>query len=294
MSVRPDFPKDGWSSSAEDLPHGLSVGVVLHHLEAKGKYLTPKKPFNRGFDFFFWSYIHGGECCSPASTSQKHFLKAKCWKKDSYCVECVVERCVTLYEMEVTYAHCTCTAGISGSCRHVVALLLTVNYCDMKGQDLPQAESVTTRQQQWGPKPRNVQAQPVMKVVVEKAAEHRKDGNMSAKLECSLYDARGPATKTGTDKHLQNLMEDMKTALPASPLMTALHGNTCIRNVPSLYGAVPFGSTLCHQLLPPDVYHVPQPVTSPIIMPHLQHLPPPLHQMDVPSKLQEELQSLRM
>ena len=53
------------------------------------------------------------------------------------------------------------------------------------------------------------------------------------------------------------------TALPASPLMTALHGNTCIRNVPSLYGAVPFGSTLCHQLLPPDVYHVPQPVTSP-------------------------------
>ena len=177
---QPAFPAEGWSHRSADLPHGVSVGVVLLHLQSRGKHLMTQKPFRRGHEFFFWSYVHGVECCSPDAKNsgpQRHFVKAKCWasqrKKESYRLKCVLQRCVSMYQIEVISAYYTCTAGIAGSCHHIVALLLTYNYCEMKGQGLPSAGSATSQQQQWGPRPRSVVAKPVMDVTVERASTNR-------------------------------------------------------------------------------------------------------------------------
>ena len=37
-------------------------------------------------------------------------------KKESYSLKCVVEPSVSKYLMSLCYAHCTCTAGVAGSC----------------------------------------------------------------------------------------------------------------------------------------------------------------------------------
>ena len=51
---RPPFPSEGWSTDVASLPRGVSTGVALQHLKSKGKHITTKKPFTRGYYFFFW------------------------------------------------------------------------------------------------------------------------------------------------------------------------------------------------------------------------------------------------
>ena len=54
LSKRPPFPSEGWSTDVASLPRGVSTGVALQHLKSKGKHITTKKPFTRGYYFFFW------------------------------------------------------------------------------------------------------------------------------------------------------------------------------------------------------------------------------------------------
>ena len=163
------FPEAGWTTSASSLPKDLSLGVIIDHLRSCGKQVQVKKPFTRGFNFFFWSYIHSVECCLKDGT---YFVKGKCWasqsKKESYLVECVLKPSASTYLMTVAYAHCSCTAGVAGSCHHMVALLLSVDHCAKKQQDTPAGQTCTTEPQKWGPRHRQVVPQPVSTLLIEK------------------------------------------------------------------------------------------------------------------------------
>ena len=109
-----------------------------------------KKPFTRSFNFFYWSYIHGVKC---KEVDVVFYLRGKCFvsqaKKESYTLECVLEPSVSTYLISVRYAHCTCTAGVAGSCHHLVALLLSVKHCAKKQQDAPEEQTCTTAPQRW-------------------------------------------------------------------------------------------------------------------------------------------------
>lgn len=114
---RPSFPDTGWDTSSSALPNNLSLGVIFDHLRACGKHATVKKPFTRGFNFFFWSYIHSVSCCKIAMSTEtptRYFIKAKCWasqsKNESFALECLVEAAATTYLMSIAYAHFSCTA----------------------------------------------------------------------------------------------------------------------------------------------------------------------------------------
>ena len=147
---RPEFPELGWESSCSSLPTDLSLGAIISHLRACGKQAHVKKPSTRGFNFFYWSYIHGVKC---KEVDVVFYLRSKCWasqaKKESYTLECVLEPSVSTYLISVRYAHCTCTAGVAGSCHHLVALLLSVKHCAKKQQDAPEEQTCTTAPQRW-------------------------------------------------------------------------------------------------------------------------------------------------
>ena len=103
-NTRPDFPADGWTSDSSELPKNISLGVIFDHLRACGKNVGVKKPFTRGFNFYFWSYIHAVEVSRKDS---RYFFRAKCWasqsKKENYALECVLQPAASTYLMSVVY-----------------------------------------------------------------------------------------------------------------------------------------------------------------------------------------------
>ena len=224
LSKRPPFPSEGWSTDVASLPRGVSTGVALQHLKSKGKHITTKKPFTRGYNFFFWSYIHTVSCCASASAPAVYYLKSKCWaspkKTESYQQECVLKPSWSMYGLEVMYAHCSCPAGVIGTCHHVVALLLTVEHCVQKDADPPAAESVTTHRRQWGPRPRSVAAQPVMLLQIERASVKRAEGSKEEgrTVACTLYEARGESTLAVSADDLLTLRAESRSDIdmPAS------------------------------------------------------------------------------
>ena len=141
--------------------------------EERGKAHNNEEAIISWLELFFWSYVHGLSCCSPEKSGD-HYIRSKCWasqkKNESYQQECILRASMNTYGLEVMYAHCTCPTGIFGDCHHLVAVLLTCEYCVQKQQDPPGGESVTTQRQRWGPRPREVVSEPVMDISLEKAS----------------------------------------------------------------------------------------------------------------------------
>ena len=257
---RPDFPVDGWTCDTSKLPDNVSLGVILDHLRARGKSVAVKKPFTRGFNFFFWSYVHGVEVCER---NNKYFFRAKCWasqcKKDNYALECVLQPTVSTYFMSVLYAHCACPAGVVGSCHHMVALLLSVEHCAKKKQDMPAEQTVSTERQSWGPRQRLVVPQPVSTLVVERASSEGAEALQSVRKASNLYEARSENVRNVSGEDLRKLAVDMEKVSPSAPIHTVLstaadqHVHLCT----SKMGEVPFGCILSYQLLDAEHIEVP-------------------------------------
>lgn len=275
-SSRPIFPESGWDTSSAILPKDLSLGVIIDHLRRCGKNAsaTVKKPFTRGFNFFFWSYIHGVRCCKDGDGT--YYLLGNCWasqaKKESYKLECVLKAVTSTYLMSVKYAHCTCTAGIAGSCHHFVALLLSVEHCAKICQDTPAEQTCTTEQQRWGPRPRQVVAQPVSRLVIERAKAGMEESE-SVRKASSLFEARGGTMRTLSKDSLLSLEEGMRQEERSYPLLNVLPKDGTFYECPSSMGPVPYGSVLSYQLLNADHVTVPEDLKRPS-RPG-RHTPPP-------------------
>ena len=214
-----------------------------------------KKPFTRGFNFFYWSYIHGVKC---KEVDGVFYQRGKCWashaKKESYTLECVLEPSVSTYLISVRYAHCTCTAGVAGSCHHLVALLLSVEHCAKTQQDAPEEQTCTTAPQRWGPRPRQVVAQPVSSLVIERAKAGKEDSECVCKAS-SLY--RGERVPSLSGDSLCHLIDDLSASSRSVPLLSVVPQDGSFHECQSSMGPVPFGSVLSYQLLPQDHLQVP-------------------------------------
>eukprot|EP00117_Sycon_ciliatum_P049750 scpid99213/ scgid35227/ len=195
-------------------------------------------------------------------TPTRYFIKAKCWasqsKKESSALECLVEAAATTYLMSIAYAHCSCTAGVAGSCHHLVALLLSIEHCAKKQQDVPAEQTCTTEKQAWGPRPRQVVAQPVSSLVIEKADPSKNmDDIQSVRRASSLYEARGPSTKEIKCEALERLLDEITATGRRYPIATLLSRGEEVHQCQSKVGAVPFGSVLCYHQLEGDKVDVP-------------------------------------
>ena len=85
----------------------------------------------------------------------------------------------------VMYAYCSCPAGLSGYCNHVMALLLELADYSMKFlKKVPTEISCTSKQRQWGiPGEKNISKAPIMSSTIKR--ENNKRGIYS-----TLYDPR--------------------------------------------------------------------------------------------------------
>ena len=128
------FLQSGWSDHVAYLP-SVHVGIILDYLqhrqlstESKGAephlnatVTITQKPLNRGYQFFYWSYVHNMHVAAPSpapGSPSQYFVKAECWasqkKSSKYNQKLLLTATVEEYGVKVEHAHCTCPAGIAG------------------------------------------------------------------------------------------------------------------------------------------------------------------------------------
>ena len=75
----------------------------------------------------------------------------------------------------VVRANCSCVAGCSGICSHIVGLLKQlIHYMMMKLQSVPADLTCTQMHQSWHkPRPTEIKAPPIMNVLFSKAKQLR-------------------------------------------------------------------------------------------------------------------------
>ena len=256
------WPKGPYTQQIEGvLPPIFTDSIILTHLQKSGKQLKARKTLQddainvnystlqRGHQYFMEDYIPGKYVmfCQKENTV---CVKARCYrsqkKNDAMHVLHVILSCDAPYD--VTTANCSCTAGKSGMCSHVVGLLKQlIHYVSMKMKTVPVDLSCTQMQQSWHkPRPCQISAEPIMNVTFCKA----KQGQELKKnpINCSLYDARSPTLhEYNTDHQLQlknNLMIDHPSCAFARILTS-----TTLPTLVTPVGTVLKGSILSYQTL---------------------------------------------
>lgn len=210
---------------------------------------------DRGYELYFAGYIHDVRVCRQSNTV---FMMSKCWATQRKSVK-YVQKVAFQEEDEpsgkecqpagmVTFATCVgCVAGTDGGlCAHVLALLYAVDSFRSTrdtGKSPPGPESVTSMPQQWGPRKRNVEPQPVMDLVVEKSKTQAE--RKGPRRKCTLYEARTPKGRGFSEADL----EEIRDVLPLNSSLKQILPTSLPHSVATQFGAAPLGSFLS--------YHVP-------------------------------------
>ena len=256
------WPKGPYTQQVEGvLPCILTDDIVTAHLKSSGKQLQPRKwkvndstnidysTLQRGHQFFMESYIPGRYvrfCCK----ANQIWIKARCYrsqrKSDPMHYVNVSLSCDSPHY--VTHAYCSCIAGKSGICSHVVGLLKQlIHYVMMKVKVVPADLTCTQMQQTWHkPRPTQIEAEPVMNVCFRKASQMQNHPKRDP-VVCTLYEARAQGMQAYSIKQ----QEDLKAGLLKSQSQCAfaqILNVTSEEHVSTHFGEVPKGSVLSYQL----------------------------------------------
>lgn len=241
-----------------------SVGAATNITTSDG---ISHKPLDRGYNFFFWSYVHTVRIAGGATTVgelKRVFSLSKCFasqrKHTSYDQRVIFKASEGIHDYAVEWAHCTCPAGIGGGCQHVVALLFTLDACKRDSTDLPPSQTCTSLERAWGPRRRNIAPGPVRSVVVEKPRYSPQDTTAetppvkrarTGPMTSTLYESRAGEAKETTFSQLQQLRTSLmsNSATKQCGIVQLLQGHSeerhCLHE--SAYGPAPFGSCLVYQ-----------------------------------------------
>ena len=160
----------------------LTEELIITHLQSSGKQLKKRNDYcnvdystlQRRHQYFMESYIPGRYirfCCKDGIV----WIQARCYrsqkKNDNMHQLKLAISCNAPYR--VVKAYCSCVAGCSGICSHIVGLLKQlIHYVMMKLQSVPADLTCTQMQQSWHkPRPTEIQAAPVMNVLFSKAKQ---------------------------------------------------------------------------------------------------------------------------
>ena len=133
--VFPPSPSDVWSTDVMALP-AINVGVLFQYLCVREQQsmggdapALTQKPLHRGYQFYYWSFIHNVRICLLPEKEQGmavHLLTSQCWasqrKQMKYIQELKLVECVSGVGVRLDYASCACPAGVGGGCQHIAAL----------------------------------------------------------------------------------------------------------------------------------------------------------------------------
>ena len=150
----------------------------------------------------------------------------------------------------VHHAECSCPAGQSGYCNHVMALLLEVaDYSLNQLQNVPEEVACTSRSRQWGIPTESSMKAPVMSTVVQK--KPTKKG-----IQCTIYDPKRIEKPENVRLHVKELQQSLqkldskKTSFPS-----AIYNNKNSKVVTNSYGEFDCLSPLAYQLNPVGFTH---------------------------------------
>lgn len=155
---------------------------------------------------------------------------------------------------DVTYAYCSCAAGKSGYCSHVLALLYQTSHYYKYGCDSSdRSVSKTSIPQVWDkPRIEGIKSEPVMEVTVKKA---RIDAPSSSKcVDNSLYEARVKSLVGNDVDKLATMKAEAASINPLygiSYMIQPDHSHTSYTKT-SMGFFVPDGSVLSSQLAPTE------------------------------------------
>uniref|UniRef100_A0A8W8JLA5 SWIM-type domain-containing protein n=1 Tax=Magallana gigas TaxID=29159 RepID=A0A8W8JLA5_MAGGI len=143
---------------------------------------------------------------------------------------------VDLSDSAVTDAYCSCTAGVSGKCSHIVGLTECIQQFKVLGlKDVPTEQSCTSLPQQWNiPRGNKIQPVSINEVLVVKAKEtHKKVPVLPKEIK-----SRVPELTERSHQMLKSF-----DGLPISKLNT-IH----VPTIKSEFGDVKLGSALSYQV----------------------------------------------
>ena len=160
-----------------------------------------QKPLKRGYDFFFWCYIHQVEL---QQVDGIWYVQSQCWispqhKSTKYHQKLTFTSSGS--QLNVDYASCVpCPVGTnSGLCQHVFALLLVLEkYLPKLAETetgLPSPQSCTS-EKKHGDLERDINPKTVMSVMEERAKDSSECKKVA--ITCTLYEARSNEAKNVT------------------------------------------------------------------------------------------------
>ena len=244
------FPSSGWGKSLHNLPQVSKATIDQHVAKSGKKKVSVPTGQRRAKQFLQENYLHEIE---TNSNDLYFFVKAKCFRsykknEQPHNLKIVLHKDAG----NVSYASCTCVAGLCGFCNHILAVLMKLcQFCLFESENVSDDEEVscTSKPQQWHKKGRTlgVMPEPIMEVGVQKISEviSMRDIRDDA-ITCYLYEAR---------VHQTNDVEaekKLKASLTEENILIGMAHLLCISDLTTMtettMGSFPVGAPLSYQL----------------------------------------------
>ena len=231
-----------WGKSLKEMPL-FSIKEIEIHRQASGKNgKAIIKTLDRGRKFKEERYLSADSIFTRV-IDNFFSVKAKCkasMKKEFREVKVSLNRETGL----VVLSKCSCPAGNSGYCNHVMALLFELaDYSLHQLETVPEETACTSKSRQWGiPGQSGATKVPAMTRTVKKLCDKRG-------ISCTLYDARINESRSDLKiraLELQGKLQQKDERIGfAHCIDMSLTQKTCTK-----FGEFSVGSTLSHQLAP--------------------------------------------
>ncbi len=255
------MPASGWGKKLNNLPEFSDINIKRYTSQsgkkakessslssASVRKQTCIKYETRGYTFYKEGFLHDIWC----RNMDKYFLvKAKCFASqrknaDPHTLHvfiCMSDPC------DVFKAYCTCKAGKSGFCNHLIALLHQIrDYSQSKANNIPDDKSKTSTLQTWHkPRIEGITPEPVMDCVAKKIKLESKCAKV---VDHKVNDIRSEQNIANDPELIKTVQEKLAAENPLygfAYMATPDHENTqyvktCINT------NVPRGSFLSYQM----------------------------------------------
>ena len=234
-----------WGKSLEFLPT-FTIKEIEKHRDASGKQKDQSvmKAMIRGRKLKEERFLLS-DSVFTAKTKDHFVVKCQCqasMKKVLRFVSVTIDRKTGL----VISGSCTCPAGKSGSCNHVMAILFELADYSLRGlRTVPKEKACTSTLRKWGVPGENSShlKEPVMKTTVQKSVS--KKG-----IRCTVYEPRLNINKDEFEKRTEQLQNSLSSIDKNIGFAHCIQPVSTAGSVKTEFGNFLVGSPLSYQLQP--------------------------------------------
>ena len=241
-----------WSKSLEMLPMFTAAHIERHRENSGKKILSSKKEsqpiektLKKGLKFQEERYLSADDIYSRV-TDKVFVLKSKCrasMKREFH----LQQVSLFLDSGEVASSSCSCKAGKSGYCNHVMALLIEVaEYSLHQLKEIPEERACTEKARRWGiPGEKDFPKEAILSTSIQTHLSSRG-------INPTMYDPRTAGTNCLNPVKLASLKADLKTINPGIGFAHVIPPFDGLVFTDTRFGKQTIGFPLSYQLSPVD------------------------------------------